>query len=329
MEIRNSKVDIVVRALAVFGLASLLGLGIAGIVRVAESSNSNPFSLLASLFSFRRESIVVDASPMSVKSGENVAVHWTHEGKRGSGIYAIQYPCGSGIEFSLTTRELVSCGIQYRLGDVSTVQLTATYHGTSPANIQISVPFYQNGEEKESLSGSVVILVTPTPAETVTPPPPPGKTPPPPPPPAPKTPPPPIKIPIGPNPPPILPNGTPDLAIRIIEIGVLDDAGNFTATSSSKLEQQVGVIFDVTNQGTATSKQWDFFVSLPILDRNTYRSDMQKPLAPGDRIRFTMGFGPLQSKGQNKAIFTIDPENSLKDSNHANDSATATFLRLN
>jgi len=78
--------------------------------------------------------------------------------------------------------------------------------------------------------------------------------------------------------------GHPDLAISIIQTGLMDKNGDFIATSSVSL-------------------------------------------APGDRIRFTIGFGELSNAGANGAAITVDPEDLISDSNRANNAASTTLIR--
>jgi hypothetical protein len=334
MEMNASKVDIAIKALAVFGLASLLGLGIAGVVRMSESSDSNTFSSLASLFSFRREAIVMSVSPTSIKNGDSFTVHWTHEGRDTPGIYIFSYPCENGLEFLLPSGMVISCGASYHAGDVDSLTLSAKYSGVSPVNVQLSVQSLGNDSKQIGVIGSAVLLVTPTPGVSNTPPPSPSISSPSP---AQKPVSPPATKPgsvkttitkIGTSTPPILPNGTPDLAVRIVDVGIINASGVFVATSSVFRTQQAAVVFDIMNNGTAVSKQWDFTAILPIAVDGYYHSEAQQPLSPGDRFRFTLGFTDLNAIGENKFVMTVDPANSLKDSNRSNDSATATIFRI-
>ncbi|GEM_PF-2690095 len=332
MEIQASKVDIAIKALAVFGLASLLGLGIAGVVRMSESSGSNAFSSLASLFSFRREAITVSVSPTSIESGDSFTVRWVHEGRDTPGIYVFSYPCESGFEFSLPSGAVIACGASYRAGDVDSLALSAKYSGDSPINVQLSVQSLGNDSKQIGVIGSAVLLVTPVPASSDAPPSsirsePPVQKPASPP----ATKPGPVKTTItkiGTSTPPILANGTPDLAVRIVDVGIINASGVFVATSSVFRTQQAAVVFDITNNGTAASKHWDFTAILPIAVDGYYHSEVLPPLSPGDRIRFTLGFTSLNAIGENKFVMTVDPSNSLKDSNRSNDSATATIFKI-
>lgn len=125
----------------------------------------------------------------------------------------------------------------------------------------------------------------------------------------------------------ILPNGVPDLSIQIVSIGVISDAtGEFSVATSVPPTGQTGIVFDVANVGTAVSERWYFTANLPVLG-GLFASEPQPPLAPGERIRFTIGFRNLLNRGENRAVFTVDPQNALRDANRANDSATAVIIR--
>ena len=125
----------------------------------------------------------------------------------------------------------------------------------------------------------------------------------------------------------ILPNGVSDLRIRVLDVGYLDSvSGIFHATSSISRAEQAAISFEVENIGTAVSLSWDFMANLPT-DGGTFRSEQQPSLAPGDGVRFTVGFLHLAREGENIATFTLDPDNRLRDADRANDTATATLQR--
>lgn len=124
----------------------------------------------------------------------------------------------------------------------------------------------------------------------------------------------------------IRPGGHPDLAISIIQTGLMDKNGDFIATSSVPKDFEAAILFEVRNIGDASSGGWKFFANLPVTEGN-FTSEPEPSLAPGDRIRFTIGFGELLNAGSNKATIIIDPEDLISDSNRANNSASTTLLR--
>lgn len=125
---------------------------------------------------------------------------------------------------------------------------------------------------------------------------------------------------------PILPNGIPDLFLQIIDTGIIDDTSNFIHATSTKESQQTGIVFDVWNFGTAVSGTWRFLAELPTFAGN-FISEPQKSLAPGEKIRFTIGFRLLTNPGPNNVTVVVDPQNELNELNRVNNVVSATIIR--
>ncbi len=124
----------------------------------------------------------------------------------------------------------------------------------------------------------------------------------------------------------IVPGGIPDLAVQIIDTGIINDAGNFVHSTSTGQNQQTGVVFDVWNFGTAISGPWRFLVELPTLAGN-FSSELQNSIAPGEKIRFTIGFRYLRDAGLNKIKIIIDPQKELKETILTNNTDEVTVTR--
>ena len=93
----------------------------------------------------------------------------------------------------------------------------------------------------------------------------------------------------------------PDLAVSVIDSGIIETStGRFQHADSIALGQQPALVFEVANLGGARSESWQFSVNLPTF-AGLYTSSDQQPLAPGERIRFTLGFRDLSRAGQNNA----------------------------
>ena len=117
------------------------------------------------------------------------------------------------------------------------------------------------------------------------------------------------------------------MSVSVNATGRIDDStGEFQPAATVTRVQQAGVVFEVTNIGTAVSDPWRFSANLPTF-AGVFTSDPQLALAPGERIRFTIGFRYLTQSGPNAVVFTLDPGNAIKDSNRANDVATTTVIR--
>lgn len=126
-----------------------------------------------------------------------------------------------------------------------------------------------------------------------------------------------------------VPGGTPDLSVQIIDTGILvgGEGGEFRHTDAVGPNEFPALVFDIMNAGTAVSESWEFSATLPTF-AGFFSSETQARLAPGDRIRFTLGFRPLNRAGPTTAVITIDPTNRLRDARRANDVATTTFTRI-
>ncbi len=140
---------------------------------------------------------------------------------------------------------------------------------------------------------------------------------------------PPRVIPPDSQPPTPSPAGISDLAAEIVDTGILagGPSGTFKSAPSIRPDDYPAIVFDVVNIGTAVSERWEFSATLPTLG-GFFKSETQPPLAPGDRIRFTLGFRPVgapSGPGGAAAVITVDPLNRLIDRNRKNDSATLTF----
>lgn len=123
-----------------------------------------------------------------------------------------------------------------------------------------------------------------------------------------------------------LPNPIPDFAVTMVDAGIITAGGDFRHATSVSRGEEPAIVFDIANIGTAVSERWQFTAVLPTFG-GQFTSQSQLPLAPGDRVRFTLGFRDLARQGENAAVITIDPTNSLKDRNRTNDSAMARFFR--
>jgi len=316
--------------IAVF-IAVLVIVGALGIWRLANIS-ARPLAALAALFSFSRESIRVYADPNPAVIGEAVALGWEHEGKRGDGSYELSYLCRDDFRFLASSGFEVPCNAPFPVGAKQRVTLLP--QGEVPGTLitmPVTVAFRPNANANVGVESTLILTVA-----SSAPPSPPGEP----------APPPAATVNSGtPQPRSAIiqgpttrttfpvslaplrndPNGIPDLAIAVVAVGTIDPSGAFTATSSLRRSDQIGIVFEVTNRGTALSAPWFFTANLPTRD-GAFRSPTQLPLVPGDTVRYTIGFLNPNPSGSNTAVFTIDPSNSLRDANRANDVATTTVL---
>lgn len=336
MDTSITPLGIIQKTLITFILLSLIAIGIIGVFKLFGST-SDPFALLAALFSFSRERIIVNASPEPAESGQNLHVAWIHEGKSQEGSYQFLYPCKSGISFRTVTSTAIPCNASLPLSLVTAWDVIPVNDTDAPITLSISIQFYPNGEATAGVSGVTTLGVlpvdlghTPPPSSSATSPAPapatdsaaksgvkPGQE---------KVTRYPVKITSSDQ--PILPNGKPDLVVTIVNIGTVNEAtGAFSATSSVRVAEPGGVVFDISNIGTAVSGTWEFAANLPT-DSGLFVSDPQPSLKPGEKIRYTLGFRALAKSGPNTVTITIDPRNAVNDSNRANDFVSTTIFRM-
>jgi uncharacterized protein (TIGR02588 family) len=98
-------------------------------------------------------------------------------------------------------------------------------------------------------------------------------------------------------------SGKADLVPRVLSIGYIN--GN-----------QIGIRFEIRNNGGTTAKDWRFEAELPTSDDETFRSDEQIDLKPGESIEYTLGFDNPDSNSF--ATINVDSDNDVKESNENN-----------
>lgn len=319
------------KALKAFGLIALGALAAVGLVSVVERFSS-PAALTA-VEGLLGERIEVVPDLPRITSGGSVELAWTHSEQQGEGTYVLTYPCVAGVHLEQLTGEIIPCDSGVSIAINEPVAVVAVSETDEEMLLPVSVVFISKTSEGRGVSGSTTIAIAPA-----TPPSPPSAIEPPSPQPPAAKPPPPATVRVVPGPAKvstypggsqyrILPNGVPDLSISVIATGLIDDStGEFQPAAAVTRLQQAGVVFDVTNIGAAVSDQWRFSTNLPTF-AGLFTSDPQPALAPGERIRFTIGFRYLILSGPNAVVFTLDPGNSIRDANRSNDVATTTVIR--
>lgn len=113
------------------------------------------------------------------------------------------------------------------------------------------------------------------------------------------------------------PNGTVDLATKIVAVGHLTTSGNFVKGANIDNDVRGAFQFEVMNLGTKTSDKWDFAAKLT--GGQTYKSPTQLPLKPQERAVFTLGYDNVGDDGISMIGVTIQSD---EDTNPANDSFT-------
>lgn len=122
-------------------------------------------------------------------------------------------------------------------------------------------------------------------------------------------------------------SGPPDLSVQIIDTGILSIDNIFSHATSVELGQKGAVVFEVKNIGGNVSPEWIFTAKIPIPDHD-YTSLTQSTLAPGETIRFTMGFSNLEHTATNTVSFSVDPNIRVSnDPDRNNNNASTTLFR--
>ncbi|OHA43873.1 MAG: hypothetical protein A3G03_01015 [Candidatus Taylorbacteria bacterium RIFCSPLOWO2_12_FULL_44_15c] len=120
--------------------------------------------------------------------------------------------------------------------------------------------------------------------------------------------------------------GKPDLAVKILETGVIDKVTNvWTATTSLRSIDRIAVRFSVENLGTKETGAWYFNAILPTYPSYIYSANSQNSLLPGDRIEFTLGFDSVEKKDGNVIVINVDPANSIFEASEENNIVRVTL----
>lgn len=313
---------------------------VGGLAKLAQ--NISPNSRLANLFggiSVKKEVISVRIDPASVESGKSFSLSWVHENRAKEGIYELTYPCRTNIALVLSTGEPIPCNSAFSMSGREAVTIIPELKDTAPLDLPISITFSEKNSLQASLSGTASVTVIPAeekkkdnpvadkgkekpPApsggglkpgdsstknypRTGTPPASSGK---------------------------INPNGVPDLAIVIVDTGIVIPASSttpeqFKHADSVKEGERAAIVFDVKNMGSNVSGPWDFRAILPINDGD-FRSEKQESINPGEKIRYTLGFEQLKTSGANTVKILVDPDGRIfNDANRLNNEVTLSITR--
>ncbi len=326
-----------VRLLAVFGFIVVLAIGMWGSVQVVRgggnvfSALANAFVSLTSVFVPAGEKVELTTPSTTIAAGDTFTLSWAHDKKSLEGSYTFRYDCADGVYFTSPDvsgkQVMIYCNTPFNFLNASNgMQLTASSSNNRYADVTLYIEFTPNGQSRPTVTGERSVTIqnngiatspgtinngtstTGTNGTTGTTPRTPGQQ---------ST---DTRLITGGQ--ASNPNGYVDLLPKIIELGVVDkNTGAFTASSTPNANQRVGVRFQVTNQGTKTSPQWDFSAVLPTLPSYIYSSNMQQALGPGDRIEFTIGFDSFDtSTGTTTGTFVVnvDPSNRFNEPNKTN-----------
>jgi len=288
------------------------------------------------------EKIVVTATPTTIDTGATTTLSWVHEGKKQNGSYTFVYDCAAGLSLTNVTDEkedIVFCNVPFHFTGATSSLLLRAESSTDPViSTNVSIEFTANGASRVSERGETRLTVTnpdllPEDVATST------------------------SQEIGPEQPGNVqgvsvtqgprtvenfggatttaprtsnPNGTLDLALTILAVGVAnEDSGDFTAATGSidpdtlSSHEVLAVKFQVENLGSKESGDWEFEAELPTRPRNTFHSRHNDSLFPGERIEFVLGFDREQRNSMIEVDIAVDPDNDINEVSEANNNLTA------
>lgn len=123
--------------------------------------------------------------------------------------------------------------------------------------------------------------------------------------------------------------GKPDLATRILQVGLLSNGANLISSQTQfTYSDTVGIRFEVRNDGDANTGPWNFTAVLPSLSTPTYNSNTQVSLRPGESIVFTLGFSNLTNQDTSLITINVDPQNIVQESVEYNNIVTSTITNM-
>jgi hypothetical protein len=123
--------------------------------------------------------------------------------------------------------------------------------------------------------------------------------------------------------------GKADLAIRLLQVGVINNAGAIIASRNQfSSNEQVGIKFEIRNDGSTITGPWYFTANLPSLSTPTYNSNTQVSLKPGESIFFTLGFSNLTQDYNEQIRVTVDPLNQVNEGNESNNILLSNIINL-
>jgi hypothetical protein len=109
----------------------------------------------------------------------------------------------------------------------------------------------------------------------------------------------------------------PDLVVRIIDVGVLGNNNQFYYDNSLNDNDTIAVRFEVQNIGGSYTGNWRFEADLPTMDNDTFRSNTQNSLAPGEIRQFTIGFDNPDT-GSNNVTVNVDSDHNVSENSESN-----------
>ena len=286
-------------------------------------------SLSAALYSVfvPAEGATMTANRMIMNSGEDFVITFKR-GEATDGLFAVSYSCDITAELMAVESaglKKIDCDTKYYLLDNDTSIKIRVNTNDSVVRLLVEGAFEDNASQKTETIGVVRITVkndsvgniipavkpavTTTAPTTVTP--------------APA-----VSQPsyVAPLVPTTYYYGKPDLAVRMLQVGLLTGSNYITSQNQFSYQDMVGIKFEVRNDGDTVTGPWSFTATMPSISTPTYNSPTQVSLKPGDSIIFTLGFNALTNTYSNNITVQVDPYNQVSESSESNNTIISTIF---
>jgi hypothetical protein len=282
-------------------------------------------SLSAALYSIfiPAENATITADKSIINSGEDFTINFKKGDPSVSGLFAISYACNSNADLaSVETNGLkkINCDTPYYLLDNdNSIKIRATTVD-SVTRLVITGSFENNDTQKIENVGIIRVAIKNPSTGTI------------------------IPIPSNSNttndnsndtinniatpsvPAQVAYYGKPDLAVRLLQVGLLNSFNNqITNQTQFSYSDMVGIKFEIRNDGDANTGLWYFTATLPSLSTPVYNSNTQISLKPGESIIFTLGFTNLTNIYSNTITISADPLKQIAESNEYNNVIISTI----
>ncbi|MBX4198005.1 hypothetical protein KW782_01580 [Candidatus Parcubacteria bacterium] len=323
-----------VKVLVLLGLIVLLVLGILLPIKLVPNAVTSTKSFFSRIFN--RDSVTLEVDKDELNSGEPFVLSW-NGGTRENGSYILSYSCIDGVRIETSVNqpfERITCDSQFYFSPTENeIELTVVSERSREVDIPVTLSFLENSASEPTELGTISLFVTNpaidanAPLPTATPTPRPSTTP------TPSATPKPTPKPAAPAPVkttpqkvsrPSNPNGQPDLAVQILEVGYLNPQTNkFVPFHAATSNMRAAVKFVVINNGDKNTGNWSFKATLPSDTNPTYTAVNRENLGPGDGIEYVLGFERLNNTRDNTITIVVDPENQIYESRENNNSYSA------
>ena len=125
--------------------------------------------------------------------------------------------------------------------------------------------------------------------------------------------------------------GLPDLALTLESVGYLTNASStetLIATTTIPAGAQIAVKFRVTNTGTNVSGPWVIRISVPSEGSALTQTFAQAPLVPSQPSEYVARIGNVTPGSGRVISISVDPDNTVTESNEGNNTASTTLTVL-